>query len=491
MQRKQFLQYVATGSAGIFISPSFACSSFSEKKSEKVQRFQLKIVQYNSLEMPKGKRVPFAWPATGILPGESVFVEPMKNLPQANLWIRVSIAQEIWDEKLLHVSIPEKDEYLGAIDIRFSSVLVPYELEISSEKVDNINKYGLELKLESKSPLWIFSTRDANTDNSSFLPQIVASSVCKGNIDNFLHSFISVNSIQSLGWREGCVLDGLWQIYSQRGDKKALGVIKQHFSFFFDESKKLIYETSRSVPHDNQINGIESTLPYATLARIDASHPILKTVVDAWEEYTKPNGMIIDGKMISAEGCYTVAYPLAVIGKEWQRDDLKRKALTQLKHRFVLINDGQINLRSTEGKYTFANWARGAAWFLLGFARTISELKNDISDDDIIRKFCEAAEIAISMQQENGLWNCFMHKPESLADTSGSAGIAAAILTGICDGILPESYRQNVEKCWSGLQNYLTPDGYLKGVAQDNRGGMKLQEGEYRVIAQMGMGLMS
>ena len=95
------------------------------------------------------------------------------------------------------------------------------------------------------------------------------------------------------------------------------------------------------------------------------------------------------------------------------------------------------------------------------------------------------------MQREDGLWGCFMHRPESLPDTSGSAGIAAAIMTGIHNGFLPTEYAENAKKCFEGLKNYITPDGYLKGAAQDNRGGMKLQESDYRVIAQMGAGLMA
>ena len=491
MQRKRFLQYLSAGSMGVLLMPSLARSSFSGKRISGAQRIRLKLFQDNSLEVPAGKRAPFGWPVAGISPGESVFVKPEDKLPEANLWIRVSTAQEIRDEKLLHVAIPGTETYLGAIDIRYSAVLVPYELEIPKKHSLHINQHGLELKLESPSPLWIFNEADSKTDNSAFLPHIMASSEKRGTIDDLLKCLTSVNSIQSLAWREGCVLDGLWQLYAQKCNAKALETIRQHFGLFFDDRQNLIYETARSIPHDNQIDGIESTLPYATLARIDANHPILKTVVAAWDEYTKPDGLVIDGKMISAEGCYTVAYPMAVIGKAWEDDRLKRKALEQLKHRFVLIADGQINLRSTEGKYTFTNWARGAAWFLLGFVRTISELKDDIQDEEVIRKFQEATEIALSMQREDGLWGCFMHRPESLPDTSGSAGIAAAIMTGIHEGFLPAEYAENAKKCFEGLTNFITPDGYLKGAAQDNRGGMKLQESDYRVIAQMGAGLMA
>nr|WKN34271.1 hypothetical protein K4G66_17985 [Tunicatimonas sp. TK19036] len=48
-----------------------------------------------------------------------------------------------------------------------------------------------------------------------------------------------------------------------------------------------------------------------------------------------------------------------------------------------------------------------------------------------------------------------------------------------------------MENTWNGLLTYLTSDGLLDGVAQSNRGGEALQRSDYRVISQIGMGLMA
>ena len=248
-----------------------------------------------------------------------------------------------------------------------------------------------------------------------------------------------------------------------------------------------------SRPNDNHVDGIESTIPFSTLARLRPNHPILDTVVKGWQNLKKDNGMIIDGTMVSAEGCYTISYPMSVIGKARKDKELIQEALEQLKHRFILIDNGDFYLRYyTDKGYTYRNWARGAAWFLLGYVRTIEEVGVENVDKDIIDKFKEAAAIALSMQRLDGLWSCFMDNPEySLPDASGSAGIAAAIMSGINLGMLPVEYQKNVEDCYKSLQSYITPDGFLKGVAQDNRGGEALQQSDYRVIAQMGMGMMA
>ena len=489
MKRRSFLELVPAGTLGLLAAPTVACFKTSDKPKAFSGQINLQIIRHQPLELPPGKRAPFGWQVVGIGPGEAIHVKPQEHLPPKNIWLRISVAQEIWDEKQVHVRIAETGTALGIIDIRYSSVLVPYELKISAEYASAINHHGLEMELEGKSPLWIFNNSSEEVGNTAFVPHILHSPNERGTTDCFLNCFTSINSVQAFGWREGTVLDGLWQLYSRKGNKKALQTIQSHFGLFFDDKNNLIYETSQSFPRDNRTDGIESTIPFATLARINPTHPILQTVTAAWESYTKPNGMVIDGEMISAEGCYTVAYPMAVIGKTWQDHQLQQKALEQLRHRLVLLHNGKIYLRNTAGNYSYPNWARGAAWFLLGFARTLSELKSE--DPEIVQKFREAAEIALSMQREDGLWNCFMDQPESVPDTSGSAGIAAAVLTGIEIGILPKHYKTQAEKCWNGLQDYITPDGFLKGVAQDNRGGVKLQMSRYRVIAQMGMGMMA
>ena len=489
MKRRTFLEIANLSSVGLLLFPSLSCTS---EITDETKRIPLKVENPGKSELPEGKRVPFGWPAAGINPGESIQLKLEEKLPENDCWLRISIAQEIREEKLLHVRIPDTETYLGAIDIRFSSVLVPYELEIKKEHTSKINKHGLELTLEAPTQLWIFDTKAEKANNQAFLPHLLTADRTTGAIEDFLDCFLSVSSVQAFGWREGTVLDGLWQIHDKKGNELALEAIQQHFDLFFDDQQNLVYEDGHSRPKLNQIDGIESTIPFATLARLDSDHPILKEVVAGWQRLEKENGAVIDGHSYTAEGCYTVAYPMAVLGKAWNNLELMENALAQLKHRFVLFNDGILYLRyHGNGNYTYPNWARGAAWTLLGFARTMAELKDVRQDEELISKFREGIELAISMQGEDGLWHCFMHRPEVLPDTGGSAGIAAAILVGIENGFLAESYKMHALQCWEGLQAYISPDGFLRGVAQDNRAGEKLQESDYRVIAQMGMGLMA
>ena len=492
MQRRNFLKKVQVGGLGLYMVPNVAWgSAFDEAGIKGQQRVPLQVVGTSSA-ISKDKRIAFGWAPHILDPDGTVLLKPDRLPLEGHIFLRLSVAVEMWEQAILQVTVPDgEDTQLGVLDIRNSSVLVPYELKIDGAHRHGINTYGIELKLLTPKPFGFFGQSGAEVGNTVFNPHLLVSPKEKGTIADFLHSYMSVDSVQAFGWREGTVLDGLWQLYSLKGEERALEAIKEHFDLFFD-GDNLKYENSRNDPRDNQIDGIESTIPYATLVRISPDHPILKTVIEAWDSYTQENGMVTDGSTITAEGCYTVAYPMAVIGKAWNDSRLKKRALEQLKHRCVLIENRNINLRyhTNTDSYTYKNWARGAAWTLLGFARTISVLKGEIEDPEIIQTFKKGVDNAVAMQRGNGLWNGFMDT-DNAPDTSGSAGISAAILIGIREGLLPKTYRQYAEKCWKALPDYLTPDGLLKGVSQDNRGGVPLQQGDYRVIAQMGMGMMA
>ncbi len=240
------------------------------------------------------------------------------------------------------------------------------------------------------------------------------------------------------------------------------------------------------------MDGIESTLPNAVIAKLNPEHPVLQKTVRFWLRRQQAGGLIQDGDMTSAEGAYTVAYPLMVIGMKRRDQALIDKAIKQIRLRQRrLIHKGDCYLRYlANGERSFRNWARGVAWYSLGLVRTLDELNGSSEVPDLHEELNRLAEWVASYQLENGLWSCFLDQ-EVAVDTSGSAGIAAALAIAVKKGLLPSKYSEVAQKTMTGLSSYLTPDGMLSGVAQSNRGGAALQQSDYRVISQMGMGLMA
>ncbi len=299
-------------------------------------------------------------------------------------------------------------------------------------------------------------------------------------------------SLQPWGWMEGCVMDGLYDLFHAKGEARFEKALHSHVGHFFDENDRLIYEDPKSRPNDGVVSDIESTLPNAIIAKIHPDHPVFEKVIAFWMSHQDEAGCVRDGGTTSAEGSYTIAYPMMVIGTQRKDESLIDLSLKQLRlRRERLIHNDDCWLRFHGGENrSFQNWARGVAWYSLGLVRTLSEYQGDQDVADLKTEVERFAKWVSGHQKENGLWNCFLHE-EVASDTSGSAGIAAALALAVKNGLLPEEYLKASQKTFQGLKNHLTPDGFLTGVAQSNRGGQSLQQSDYRVISQMGMGLMA
>jgi rhamnogalacturonyl hydrolase YesR len=127
----------------------------------------------------------------------------------------------------------------------------------------------------------------------------------------------------------------------------------------------------------------------------------------------------------------------------------------------------------------------------LGLTRTIIALEGLLDVTAAREEAVRLAKWIVPYQLPSGLWSVFVDEPRLRPDTSGSAGIAAALALGAAHGWLDDDACEAAVKCLDGLKPYLTPDGFLGGASQSNKGGPELQRSDYRVIYQMGMGLMA
>ncbi|MGJ3243316.1 MAG: glycoside hydrolase family 88 protein [Opitutales bacterium] len=240
-------------------------------------------------------------------------------------------------------------------------------------------------------------------------------------------------------------------------------------------------------------SGVENTLPFAAIACLQPDHPSIDPVLAFWAERIAPDGCIRDGKRSATESAYTSAYPLALIGRLRGREDLldrveaHYRALTTRHWKtdtlwLRMTDDG------TEG--TFRNWARGVCWFTNGLTRGIRQLRlAGREPDDLIAIGRNVLAWAIQHQRsDSGLWGSYIDDPDTLPDTSGSAGIATACALAAQDDWFPEG-RSAAERALAGFAPHLTPDGWVDGATQHNCGGDALQRGPYRVIHGYTLGL--
>lgn len=497
MNRRNSIKLLVTAPSIFLVEKNWSVQSFGGVNSNEEGYIYFSAVNKNQLPVSENKRVPFSWKAFGLEPGKVYRFEINSENPelQGASWLRIAIAIDVREEKKVEARIAGKQTLLGVFDIRFSPVLHTYQIPLKQEYIKELIVHGLELELkEATQPLWIIEDTQAFQANQNiFKPHLyVAPTQSNDETDSFLQKLASLNSLQPFGWMEGCVLDALYQLYRHKSNQSALKAIQQHIDLFIKEDE-FIHEDPRSRPHDNKISGIESTLPFAIIAQVlDKAHPIFDVVIEFWKNNLKEHGAVAHN-MVSAEGSYTIAYPMAVLGVKRKNQDLIELAADQLLLRKdMLVHGGNNYLRyyPDTSKRTYKNWARGIAWYMLGMVRTMEVIEPHLDTGLLRAELKRTVSFALNHQNEEGLWPCFIDQPGITIDTSGSAGIAAVIASGVKLGYLDNQYEKFARKTWNGLQKYLTPDGLLTGVAQSNRNGEEFQASDYRVISQMGMGLM-
>jgi rhamnogalacturonyl hydrolase YesR len=449
-------------------------------------------------ELEPGKRTPFSWPVFAVKNDgdhDPARLEWKDDRPENEpAWLRLTVALEVWEDAEVEVRLTRSRRILGRLALHYCDVFEVVELALSARDAVAAQQEGVELRLaKGTGPVYLFGGAEPGGVPPVFRPHLLRVESGVDRTRRFFEQFNSLASIQQFGWKEGCVLDGLYDLHAAFPSYGFGETIERHLAQFLDDRQQLRYEDPWGRIADGRIYGIEGTLPFAVLARVHPEHPALKLMTDYYQTEGRADGALYDEGMVSAEGNYTIAYPLAVVAAQRKSRELEDKAIRQLHIRRQWLVDGEdLYLRCYEdGERKFRNWIRAYTWYMLGLVRTLHQLPHRQDVEVLKEEFVRIANIALSHQQPDGLWRVFVDDPDVIADTSGSAGIAAALSLGVRDGLLPRSILVRTNRALSGLQRYLTPDGLLGGASQANKNGEGMQRSRYRIVSQMGMGLMA
>lgn len=442
------------------------------------------------------RRAPFGWPVIRLDPGvaralPSASAEPAPPAPRGG-WLRFTTSIDDREVRRVEIALARSGRPLGSVELAYAHSLEPFQLRLSAADFAAGLAEGVSLRLtgEAGGPLWILGD-DLPVGAEPLRPRLVPD---EGGdpLPRFFALLGSITSVQTFGWMEGCVLDALHDLHAATGDARWRAALEAHFALFITTDNALVYESPRGNPADGVIYGIEGTLPFAPLAKFAPEHPLLDLVLDFYRATLRPDGTFTHPETITAEGSYTIAYPLAVLAQNRRDPTLAEVSANTLRVRRASLRrpDGLWLRHHPDDSRTFRSWARGVAWYLLGLGRSLEHLRGLTATADLEAELLAAADWALGHQRADGLWGNFLDDPATLADTSGSAGIAATLARGAAAGLLGDRHRAAAGRCWRGLLPHLTGDGFLDGAAQSNRGGEPLQRGPYRVLSPMGMGLM-
>lgn len=453
--------------------------------------------------LPTHKYIAFDWSISEIsAEHEGIKLAWNQSFPLKNqaVSLRITSATDVREVLVLEVKTTKTGKKIADWDMRFAALLQPFELQIPTEDLKVVFDEGITLKMvKGTKPFWFFTNNNyEKTAPKAYLPHLLVYE--KGankeaeSSDRWKERLLSLESLQTFGWQQGIVWDGLLEL--SKKSTKAKAVLTQQLDLYF-ANNSLVYCNLNNVKTVERIHTVESILPFAILAQTNPKHPLLNTAIQFCEAHANSEGVIADGtgnnRMVKTEECYTVSYPLAVLAKTLNRPELAQLAIKTLQSRITVLEKGtRIYQRGTEqGELFFENWSRGVAWYLLGMAKTLVHLPESAEKESLKISFQKAVEKVVAYQQPNGLWNCFFHRHETGLETSGTAGISAALTYGFQHGLLDEKAKNASLKAQKGLLPYLTPDGYLTGSAQVNKGGDALQQNGFRVISPYTLGFLA
>jgi rhamnogalacturonyl hydrolase YesR len=187
---------------------------------------------------------------------------------------------------------------------------------------------------------------------------------------------------------------------------------------------------------------------------------------------------------------------MAVLGVTRSNANLRETAVAQLRAaRERLVDaEGNLYLRHDErtGERTYLGWARGVAWYILGLAATLDTLPADERPRDLLDELRRSLAWAVRYRRQDGLWCAFLPEAAVAPDTSGSAGIGAALCIAHRLGVADPAWIGSAQHALEGSIARLSPHGFLTGVSQSNKseGGPAFQRSDHRVSMQFGMGFL-
>ncbi|MCL6457178.1 MAG: glycoside hydrolase family 88 protein [Gorillibacterium sp.] len=163
---------------------------------------------------------------------------------------------------------------------------------------------------------------------------------------------------------------------------------------------------------------------------------------------------------------FMAGYFLLRIGTLLKREDYFADGLRQYHGHEKFLQDADTNLyyhgwdNMTRSHMSSIYWARGNSWAAVTMSRALPLIPVTHPSFMIIEgSLRDQLSALVRLQGEDGLWHTILNDPSSYTETSGSAGIATALLAA------GRIYRKPVQKAVEGLLDRLKEDGTFTGVS--------------------------
>ena len=311
--------------------------------------------------------------------------------------------------------------------------------------------------------------------------------------------------IKEWDWPQGVGLYGLCRLQAQEGSTR----FDDFLLNWYAENLKI------GLPSKN----INTTAPYLVLFDLTQRHPdpelmqlcadraewlmtgLPRTEDGCFQHVTTAigdrNGVILNEGQVWADTLFMAVLFLGRMGLRHHRQDWIDESIHQFLVHIRYLQDIKTGLIYHGWTFRERNhfggifWCRGGSWFTYGAMDFLETMGDAIPAPD--RKFIADAWAAqahslIRLQAEDGLWHTILDDPSSYEESSGSAAIAAGILSGVRLGYLEPEYAQAAEKAVDGLCANIAEDGTVLNVSAGTGMGMDAEHYKNILIAPMAYG---
>jgi len=274
----------------------------------------------------------------------------------------------------------------------------------------------------------------------------------------------------SWDWPAGVAFYGVCEGYSATGKAEYLEKVKAWVDENLEDGLPKLSVNGASIGHalltlyevTKEDKYIETAVQMAEYLKNDAprfGNGILQHTVNS-EVYHFPEQAWVDTMFMAG-------YFLLRIGAALNREDLFEDGLRQYHGHEDVLQDPRTNLyyhgwdNINRNHMSGVFWARGNSWAALTMAKALEIVPVTHPSYMVIEgSLRDQLSALVRLQDEaSGLWHTVLDDPASPLETSGSAGIAAALVTR---GRL---YNKYVQKAMEGVLSRIAEDGTVTGVS--------------------------
>ncbi|MDQ1913217.1 glycoside hydrolase family 88 protein [Paenibacillus sp. GD4] len=273
----------------------------------------------------------------------------------------------------------------------------------------------------------------------------------------------------SWDWPGGVAFYGVCEAYAATGKEEYLTKLKAWVDENMEDGLPKLSVNAVSIGHslltlyevykeEKYLDTVKEMAEFLTNEAERFGDGIFQHTVNS-ESYNFPEQAWVDTMFMAG-------YFLLRVGALLKRDDYFEDGLKQYHGHENCLQDSVTNLyyhgwdNLAQNNMSAIHWARGNSWAALTMARALNLVPvthpSFMLNDGSLRDQLSAL---VRLQHESGLWHTIVDDPTAPLETSGSAGIATALMTR------GRIYNKYTQRSIDGILARITEDGTVTGVS--------------------------